>query len=243
MAEPRPTEAVEAIELPDGRVRYVQRLFSSAESERLFAVLRAATGWRQEEIQLFGRKRLQPRLTAWHGDPRAVYQYSGIRLEPQPWSASLAVIKARVEAVSGAKFNSVLLNYYRDGRDSMGWHSDDEPELGDNPLIGSVSLGATRRFRMQHKTDPSLQMAWNLPDGSYLEMDGALQRHWRHCVPKVLAKAGVGPRINLTFRWIRPNGARLQTNKRRVAQRAHPAIRHVKATPSPSGCVRPARPS
>ena len=207
MAEPRLTEAVEVIELRDGRVRFVERLFSSVESERLFAALRDATPWQQEEIRLFGRRRRQPRLTAWHGDAGAVYRYSGLRLDPEPWTADLLMVKGRIEAISGDRFNSVLLNYYRDGRDSMGWHSDDEPELGDNPLIGSVSLGAARRFRMQHKADASLQMAWNLPDGSYLEMGGALQRHWKHCVPKVASNKGAGPRINLTFRLIRPNGA------------------------------------
>ena len=207
MAEPRLTEAVEVIELRDGRVRFVDRLLSSVESERLFATLRDATPWQQEEIRLFGRRRRQPRLTAWHGDAGAVYRYSGLRLDPEPWTADLLMVKARIEAISGVRFNSVLLNYYRDGRDSMGWHSDDEPELGDNPLIGSVSLGAARCFRMQHKADASLQMAWNLPDGSYLEMGGALQRHWKHCVPKVASNKGAGPRINLTFRLIRPNGA------------------------------------
>ena len=207
MAEPRLTEAVEVIELRNGRVRFVERLFSSVESERLFAALRDATPWQQEEIRLFGRRRRQPRLTAWHGDAGAVYRYSGLQLDPEPWTADLLMVKGRIEAISGVRFNSVLLNYYRDGRDSMGWHSDDEPELGDNPLIGSVSLGAARRFRMQHKADASLQMAWNLPDGSYLEMGGALQRHWKHCVPKVASNKGPGPRINLTFRLIRPNGA------------------------------------
>ena len=193
----------EAIELRDGTVRLVERLFSAAENERWFTALRDGTRWRQEEIRLFGRKRRQPRLTAWHGDPGAAYSYSGIQLDPQPWTQDLLGVKARIEAISGVRFNSVLLNYYRDGQDSMGWHSDDEPELGENPLIGSVSLGAARRFRMRHKADPKVQMAWNLPGGSYLEMGGALQRHWRHCVPKVAAKAGVGPRINLTFRTIK----------------------------------------
>ncbi len=202
MAEPRLTEAIAAIELRGGRVRFVERLLSEAEQERWFNALRDRTRWRQEEIRIFGRQRRQPRLTAWHGDVGAAYCYSGIRLRPEPWTADLAAIKARVEAVSETRFNSVLLNYYRNGQDSMGWHSDDEPELGAEPVIGSVSLGACRRFRLRHKADRSLQMAWNLPGGSYLEMGGALQRHWRHCVPKVAAKAGVGPRINLTFRWI-----------------------------------------
>ena len=204
MAALRPTEPMEAVELRDGRVRFVERLFSDAENERWFNALRDGTRWRQEEIRIFGRNRRQPRLTAWHGDTDATYCYSGLRLHPEPWTADLVAIRARIEAVSETRFNSVLLNYYRDGGDSMGWHSDDEPELGENPLIGSVSLGAARRLRMQHKADPSLQMAWNLPGGSYFEMGGALQRHWRHCVPKVVSKEGVGPRINLTFRLIKP---------------------------------------
>ena len=194
----------EVFKLRDGTVRFVERLFSTAENERWFTALRDETRWRQEEIRLFGRKRRQPRLTAWHGDPGAAYSYSGIRLDPEPWTLDLLGVKARIEAISGARFNCVLLNYYRDGQDSMGWHSDDEPELGENPLIGSVSLGAARRFRMRHKADPRMQMAWNLRGGSYLEMGGALQRHWRHCVPKMASKTGVGPRINLTFRRISP---------------------------------------
>ena len=205
MAEQRPIEGlsgIEVFELCGGRVRFVERLFSNDECERLLSALRGATPWRQEEIRIFGRNQRQPRLTAWHGDPGAAYCYSGIRLEPEPWTQDLLRVKQRIEAISGVRFNSVLLNYYRDGRDSMGWHSDDETELGEEPLIGSVSLGATRRFRMRHKADPRLQMAWDLPGGSYLEMGGALQRHWRHCVPKVASKAGAGPRINLTFRRV-----------------------------------------
>ena len=193
---------VEVIELRDGTVRFVEALFSAAENARWFAALRDGTRWRQEEIRVFGRQRRQPRLTAWHGDPGAAYGYSGIRFRPAPWTAALLAIKERIEGMSQARFNSVLLNYYRDGQDSMGWHSDDEPELGENPLIGSVSLGAPRRFRMRHKADPSLKLAWDLPGGSYLEMGGTLQRHWRHCIPKVGCGAGVGPRINLTFRRI-----------------------------------------
>ena len=192
----------EVFELRDGTVRLVERLFSATENERWFAALRDGTRWWQEQIRVFGRQRRQPRLTAWHGDPGAAYSYSGIRLDPEPWTQDLLGVKVRIEAISGVRFNSVLLNYYRDGQDSMGWHSDDEPELGENPLIGSVSLGAARRFRMRHKADPEVQMAWNLPGGSYLEMGGTLQRHWRHCIPKVASKTGVGPRINLTFRTI-----------------------------------------
>jgi len=193
---------VEVIEVRDGALRYVEQLFSAAEQAHWFAALRDRIPWRQEAIRLFGRERPQPRLTAWHGCPGATYRYSGLRLAPAPWTDDLLTIRARIEAVSEVRFNSVLLNYYRSGRDSMGWHSDDEPELGENPLIGSVSLGAARRFRLRHKTDPSLQMTFELPGGSYLEMGGALQRHWRHCVPKANVRRA-GGRVNLTFRSIR----------------------------------------
>ena len=193
--------------LQDGVVRFAQALFSPAEDAHWFAAMRDGTSWRQERIRIFGRPRLSPRLTAWHGDAEAQYSYSGLTLQPEPWTEALLAIKERVEAVSGVCFNSVLMNYYRNGRDSMGWHSDDEPELGEAPLIGSVSFGASRRFRLQHKTVAGLCKTIELPGGSYLEMGGALQRHWRHCVPKVAAKAGAGPRINLTFRTIKATAA------------------------------------
>ena len=186
-------------ELEDGCVRFIERFLSNAEERRWLAALREQTQWRQERIRLFGRSHPTPRLTAWHGDEDAVYRYSGLEMRPEPWTDALRTVKQRVEAVSGASFNSVLLNYYRDGRDAMGWHSDDEPELGAQPLIGSLSLGATRRFLLRHKTVPNQHLALELPGGSYFEMSGPIQRHWRHRVPK--AAAG-GPRINLTFRTI-----------------------------------------
>ncbi len=193
---------MEFIPLRDGQVRFVEQLFQPEESERWFALLRDECQWRQEQIRLFGRWLATPRLSCWHGDPEAVYSYSGLRLLPAPWTGALRQIKQRVEAVSGVNFNSVLLNYYRDGRDSMGWHSDDEPELGKRPLIGSLSLGAMRRFQLRHKNIDGLRMAIDLPGGSYLEMSGTTQHHWRHCIPRVTRKIGAGPRINLTFRTI-----------------------------------------
>ena len=198
--------ALQVIRVRDGVIRFAAALFSPAENERWFAALRDETRWRQEEVVIFGRRRRTPRLSAWHGDEGAAYSYSGLKLHPEPWTKTLLAIRRRVESVAGAGFNSVLLNYYRDGLDSMGWHSDDEPELGRTPLIGSVSLGATRRFQLRHKTFAGLRTAMDLPGGSYLEMGGSTQRHWRHCVPKVTARAGAGPRINLTFRTIRTGG-------------------------------------
>ena len=188
--------------IADGRLRYWACAFDPQQSDRLLRELRRGIEWQQEEILIFGRRRRVPRLVAWHGDPLARYTYSGTRHEPLPWTAALLEIRARVEALTGDTFNSVLLNLYRDGADSMGWHADDEPELGRNPQIASVSLGATRRFRLQHRRRKSEVLSLDLGHGSLLLMAGETQHHWRHCVPKTAAP--VGERINLTFRRISP---------------------------------------
>ena len=154
-----------------------------------------------EEVVVFGRRVIQPRLTAWYGDPGCAYAYSGIRLEPSPWSATLRDLKARIEAATAEAFNSVLLNYYRDERDSVGFHSDDEPELGPRPVIASLSLGAERVFVMRHKSDRKLPpVRLTLASGSLLLMKGDTQRHWQHGVPKEARPCGA--RVNLTFRRI-----------------------------------------
>ena len=177
------------------------RTFSHQKRGRLFfSQLKERVKWQQEEIKLYGRKILLPRLTAWFGDEGKTYMYSGITVEPEPWTPTLLEIKSRIEEVSDVTFNSVLLNYYRNERDSVSWHSDDEPELGKNPTIGSVSLGDVRTFQLKHKTDKSLNISRDLPDGSYLEMAGSTQHHWLHQIPKRTRK--IGPRINLTFRII-----------------------------------------
>ena len=139
---------------------------------------------------------------SWHGDPDAFYTYSGRTFTPNPWTPELLAIKERVDRAAGAAFNSVLVNYYRDGRDSMGEHADDEPELGpapDNVLIASVSLGAPRRFVLRHRRSGATR-EWALGDGNLLVMGGTTQRHWRHRVPRTAVP--VGPRMNLTFRVI-----------------------------------------
>jgi alkylated DNA repair dioxygenase AlkB len=191
--------AVERLELPDGEGVLYRRAFASVESADLFAALQRETPWRQHVITLYGRSIASPRLSAWYGDPGAVYSYSGLRLEPEPWTPTLRIVRERVEALAMARFNSVLLNLYRDGQDSMGWHSDDEPELGRNPVIASVSLGAARRFLLQHKKQ-RLRVELLLEDGDVLVLGGATQHHWRHHVPKT--RQPVGSRINLTFRTI-----------------------------------------
>jgi alkylated DNA repair dioxygenase AlkB len=157
---------------------------------------------RQETIVLFGRTVAMPRLTSWHGDPGCSYAYSGRVFQPAPWTPELAILRDRLAAREGCAFNSVLVNHYRDGRDSMGEHADDEPELGpwaDDVRIASVSLGAERRFVLRHRRTRRVY-AFHLGEGSVLVMGGTTQRHFRHHLPRT--PAPVGPRVNLTFRVI-----------------------------------------
>lgn len=155
----------------------------------------------QTRIRIAGRELPIPRLNAWHGDPDAGYAYSGVHFEPRPWTAELDACRALCEQHSQTRFNSVLVNLYRDGNDSVAWHADDEPHLGRNPVIASLSLGETRRFRLKHRRDrqrEALNLA--LPHNSLLIMQGALQHHWVHAVPKT--RRPCGARINLTFRRV-----------------------------------------
>jgi len=186
------------LHLDEGVAVYWPEAFGRAEADTLFDRLRADIQWREEEIIIFGERKRVPRLVAWHGDPGAAYTYSGVGHEPEPWTAPLAELRARVEALSGQRFNAVLLNLYRSGADGMGWHADDEPELGVNPVIASVSLGAARRFRLRHRRRKELTRDLDLAHGSLLLMSGTTQHHWVHALPKT-ARA-VGERINLTFR-------------------------------------------
>jgi alkylated DNA repair dioxygenase AlkB len=187
--------------LPGGDAVYLEAFFGRAEGDRLFADLLERTPWETGTLTLFGKTLEMPRRIAWHGDPGASYAYSGLRHAPAPWTPALREIKRRVEREAGTTFNGVLLNLYRTGRDSMSWHADDEPELGPEPVIASVSLGAARVFQLKHRTDRGLErVSLELGHGSLLIMRGATQRHWLHQVPKT--RAPVGPRINLTFRRI-----------------------------------------
>ena len=190
------------IALPQADLLFDPAFLPPAEAAALLAQLIAEVAWEQRAIRMFGQQIPQPRLTAWHGDPAARYTYSGLTWEPLPWSPALQALRLRVEAATGTRFNSVLLNYYRDGRDSMGWHADDEPELGPAPAIASLSLGTPRRFRLRPQgslAHPPLCL--DLPSGSLLLMRGPTQQHWQHALPKTARP--VGPRLNLTFRWVR----------------------------------------
>jgi alkylated DNA repair dioxygenase AlkB len=185
------------IPVEDGELSFLAQLDLRIGNDEVLARLIAETAWRSEVITLWGKQHPQPRLTAWHGEKR--YSYSGLTLEPLPFTPLQLEILAAVEAASGRRFNSVLLNYYRDGRDSMGMHSDNEAELGPEPAIASVSFGATRTFILQHKVSKQrLQLA--LTDGSLLLMVGNLQNNWIHGINKTTRPTG--PRVNLTFRFI-----------------------------------------
>lgn len=185
------------IPLEDGELSMLTQLPLSLDNASVMARLIAETTWRSESITLWGKQFLQPRLTAWHGD--ASYTYSGLTMQALPFTPLLAEIKRVVETVSGRTFNSVLLNHYRNERDSMGMHSDDEAELGPNPAIASVSFGATRTFILRHKRSKRT-VKLDLTDGSMLVMAGATQSNWSHGINK--STKSMGPRINLTFRFI-----------------------------------------
>ncbi len=156
--------------------------------------------WRQEPIKLFGKAIMQPRLTALYGNPDKPYGYSGIEMEAFPWTDFLMEIKTKVERKAQVIFTHVLLNYYRDGRDSMGWHRDNEAVLGPNPTIASLSFGETREFQIRHYFEKNVKQKIPLEHGSLLIMSGSSQHYWQHQIPKT--SKNLGPRINLTFRKI-----------------------------------------
>lgn len=196
-----PGTALQPLQVSDAEVLYASQVDLGAPYEALLSHLIGAIPWRSESIVLWGKSYVQPRLIAWYGDKDARYTYSGLTLTPQAWSPTLLRIREHVERLSEAKFNSVLLNYYRNGQDSMGFHSDDEPELGATPIIASLSLGEERTFILKHKTQKQLKpLRLSLASGSLLLMRGETQRNWRHAIEK--EKRPCGPRINLTFRRI-----------------------------------------
>lgn len=195
------TGTFEAIPMADADIRLISAFYRKPLSEHYLDRLHEEIHWRQETIVLWGKEYLQPRLSAWYGDPHSRYAYSGVALTPLPWTATLLRIKDDIESITGHHFNSVLLNLYRDQHDSVGWHSDAEPELGKKPVIASLSLGATRTFKLRHRTRKELKpVSLDLQDGSLLVMAGTTQRFWQHAVPK--ERSACGRRINLTFRSI-----------------------------------------
>lgn len=192
------------IELPGASLKFHQFFLSAGEADAAFTSLLGSTNWQESDVLVWGKWHKQPRLVAWHGDKGASYAYSGNRMDPLPWSEDLSQLRSRVEHECNARFNSVLLNLYRDENDRMGWHSDNEPELGESPIIASVSLGATRNLLFKHRSDKMLRThRVPLPHGSLLIMSGDTQRNWLHAINK--ESKPIGKRINLTFRLIHGN--------------------------------------
>lgn len=189
------------IQLKDAELLYFPTFFNKTESDKLFQLLLDTIQWKQDKIMMYGKELPLPRLSAWYGENTKPYTYSGITLQPLPWTDELLFIKEKIEAVAQVKFSSVLLNRYRDGQDYVGWHADDEKELGKNPVIGSVNFGATRRFQLRRNDDHKEKFEVELKHGTYLVMQGTTQHFWQHQVPKTAAK--IGERVNLTFRVIK----------------------------------------
>lgn len=188
-----------------GALVYDPSFLSAHEAERALAALLAEAPLAERTIRLFGRDVREPRRSAWLGVPEAVYTYSGVTHAPSPFTPTAAALRDRLERELCARFNAVLVNHYRDGRDSMGFHADDEPELGPAPTIASVSLGGPRRFLLRPRRGEGEALDLELASGSLLVMSGPLQRTHVHAVPKERAAE---PRVNLTFRWIEPGRAR-----------------------------------
>nr|WP_315159427.1 alpha-ketoglutarate-dependent dioxygenase AlkB [uncultured Flavobacterium sp.] len=187
-------------DLPNAEIIYFPAFLSKEEADSLFQELLKNTPWQQDEITVYGKKHLQPRLTALYGNEGKPYSYSNIKMQPHFWTLPLQKIKSLVENICETNFTTVLLNYYRDGNDGNGWHADNEKELGINPIIASLSLGAERNFQLKHNLDSSQKKNIVLENGSLLLMKGTTQHFWKHQVPKT-AKT-IGSRINLTFRVI-----------------------------------------
>lgn len=194
------TTGWEEIPAIDAEIRLLHDFLSPAIASDLFQSLQKSTKWRQDKIRVFGREHPLPRLQQWFGDTGQIYKWSGIEMVPEPWNPTLLEIKSQVETASGAQFNSLLINLYRDGRDTVAWHADDEAALGPNPTIASISLGASRDFLLRHVDRKLQKLSLTLMDGSLLLMAGSTQRFWEHSIPRRLGV--VGARINLTFRNI-----------------------------------------
>jgi len=188
----------EVLEAPDAELWIDRDFLAPADAARWMVRLRDGLPWRQEEIRMYGKVHPVPRLSCWLGEDGHTYRYSGIEHHPEPWGVAAPLLE-KLQASTGGRFNSALANLYRSGADSVGWHADDERELGPRPVIASLSLGGTRRFIMRHRASRQ-KLEISLTAGSLLWMGGETQRHWEHTIPRT--KRPVEPRINLTFRWV-----------------------------------------
>lgn len=188
------------LNLPDAEIIYYPNFFDKEDADRIFEQLLNEIPWQQDDIKVFGKTHPQPRLTALFGNDGKPYSYSNIKMQPHPWNMLLQKIKSLVEDCSETNFTSVLLNQYRNGKDSNGWHADNEKELETNPVIASLSFGAERTFQLKHNSDLSLKKSIVLEHGSLLIMKGTTQHFWKHQIPKT--SKPIGSRVNLTFRII-----------------------------------------
>lgn len=208
MTELRPSaEGLRELPLAGASLLLDEHAWPTARADALFAALQAEIPWQTLRLRIFGREVDAPRLACWIGDADAVYTYSRTRFEPQPWTPSTRRLRRELHARLGMDFNSVLANLYRDGRDSMGWHSDDEPELGNEPVIASLSFGATRSFQLRTRNTPRKTLTLELGHGSLLMMAGRTQALYQHALPRRMRVSE--PRINLTFRQINPRQHRV----------------------------------
>jgi alkylated DNA repair dioxygenase AlkB len=187
-----------------GDILYYPGFIEPAEADRYFEFFRSTAAWAQEEIRFYGKRHPMPRLTAWYGDPDATYRYSGVVNRPNRWNEPLIELLADLDSFTWTRFNSVLLNRYRDGNDSISWHADDEAELGSQPTIASISLGTARAFHLRRKQDRKARTSIVLEHGSLLVMKGRSQVEWQHAVLK--ERRSAGERINLTFRVVGVRG-------------------------------------
>lgn len=190
----------ENFKITNGEYIFIPNFYDKITADKFLDHLISDIKWKQESMNMYGKEIPFPRLTAWYGDSDRPYSFSGITLQPNPWSAGLLKIKKDIEEKANVNFNSVLLNRYRDGNDSISWHTDAEKELGQNPVIASVNFGAERKFQLKHK-DTNEKIEILLKHGSLLIMQGELQHFWKHQVPKT--KKVTTERVNLTFRVIK----------------------------------------
>lgn len=199
-------DSCQDIPIANGKLFYWPQFLSIKEANYYFDLLQVHIIWHTPRIKLFGKEIDSPRMAAWYGDENAIYTYSGLTNQPLPWFDELSEIKHCIEQQAQYRFNSVLANFYRDGNDSMGWHSDNESELGLNPVIASLSLGEERKFVLRHKRNKAFRpVEIYLEHGSLLVMAGETQHNWRHSIPKT--RKAIGPRVNLTFRLVKNNSA------------------------------------
>jgi alkylated DNA repair dioxygenase AlkB len=189
------------LNLPDAEIIYYPQFFDKEQADIIYAELLQEIAWQQDNITIYGKTHPQPRLTALYGNEGKPYSYSNITMHPHPWNRLLQKIKYYIEARTEFQFTTVLLNQYRDGKDSNGWHADNEKELGTNPIIASLSFGSERVFQLKHNTITDAKKSITLEHGSLLLMKGSTQHFWKHQIPKT-AKP-IGTRINLTFRNIK----------------------------------------